>query len=57
MTNDVRIARLFQTNFYSYIQDRFTQFPAVVLLGARKVGKTTLVKQVAKDQKSIYLNL
>lgn len=34
-------------------------FPAIVLLGPRQVGKTTLVKQVAKNstRKSIYLDL
>lgn len=31
--------------------------PAVVLLGARQVGKTTLSKAVAKDTDSIYLDL
>jgi hypothetical protein len=31
--------------------------PAVVLLGARQVGKTTLAKAVARDLKSIYLDL
>ena len=31
--------------------------PAVALLGARQVGKTTLAKTVAKDMSSIYLDL
>ncbi len=31
--------------------------PAVVLLGARQVGKTTLAKAIARDLKSIYLDL
>lgn len=34
-----------------------TQVPAVVLLGARQVGKTTLAKAIAKDLNSIYLDL
>ena len=33
------------------------QVPAVVLLGARQVGKTTLAKIIAKDIDSIYLDL
>lgn len=31
--------------------------PAVVLLGARQVGKTTLAQEIAAKQKSIYLDL
>ena len=31
--------------------------PAVVLLGARQVGKTTLAKTIAQDMDSIYLDL
>lgn len=33
------------------------QYPAVALLGARQVGKTTLAKTIAKHQNSIYLDL
>jgi predicted AAA+ superfamily ATPase len=33
------------------------QVPAVVLLGARQVGKTTLAKTLSKDIDSIYLDL
>lgn len=33
------------------------QVPAVALLGARQVGKTTLAKSIAKDIDSIYLDL
>ena len=33
------------------------QTPAVVLVGARQVGKTTLAKRVAKDVNSVYLDL
>lgn len=39
------------------LQDELTQFPAVALLGARQVGKTTLAKIIAKDHHSIYLDL
>ena len=37
--------------------DRLGQFPAVALLGARQVGKTTLAKWVAADTSSLYLDL
>ena len=37
--------------------DSLNNSPAVVLLGARQVGKTTLAKVVSKKQKSIYLDL
>ena len=35
------------------------QFPAVAILGARQVGKTTLAKQIAAQQKrpTLYLDL
>ncbi len=44
-----------------WISDRLlrsiSQTPAVALLGARQVGKTTLAKTIARDQNSIYLDL
>ncbi len=39
------------------LQKTITQVPAVALLGARQVGKTTLAKTIAKDIDSIYLDL
>ncbi len=39
------------------LQQSITQVPAVVLLGARQVGKTTLAKAIAKEVDSIYLDL
>jgi predicted AAA+ superfamily ATPase len=39
------------------LQGSIAQFPAVALLGARQVGKTTLAKTIAKHQNSIYLDL
>ena len=39
------------------LQNTISQVPAVVLLGARQVGKTTLAKAIAKSTDSIYLDL
>ena len=39
------------------LQTAIAQVPAVVLLGARQVGKTTLAKTIAKSVDSIYLDL
>jgi hypothetical protein len=39
------------------LQTMIAQVPAVALLGARQVGKTTLAKTIAKDINSIYLDL
>jgi len=37
--------------------DHLEQFPAVVLLGSRQVGKTTLALELAKQQPAMYLDL
>lgn len=39
------------------LEKNISRNPAVALLGARQVGKTTLAKSVAKDKPSIYLDL
>lgn len=39
------------------LRTRLAEVPAVVLLGPRQVGKTTLALQVAQEQPSIYLDL
>ena len=39
------------------IQTLLGIFPAVALLGARQVGKTTLAKRIAKQGQSLYLDL
>ena len=39
------------------LQATISQVPAVALLGARQVGKTTLAKTIAEDIDSIYLDL
>lgn len=41
----------------STILNRIQNFPAVVILGPRQVGKTTVAKQIAKEYNSIYLDL
>ena len=40
-----------------HIEKLLAQFPAVVLLGARQVGKTTLARSLAVDRDSVYLDL
>ncbi len=47
------INRLLQTK----LQNRIAHFPAVVLLGPRQVGKTTLALTIAKHYNSVYLDL
>ncbi len=46
-------------NLRSLIERRLTQFPAVVLLGPRQVGKTTLARAIAdsRGKGAIYLDL
>lgn len=39
------------------LANNLAQAPAVALLGARQVGKTTLAKKVAKSKNSLYLDL
>ena len=39
------------------IRELLAAFPAVVLLGPRQVGKTTLALELAKKYESIYLDL
>lgn len=49
------ITRLLQTEITALMK----QYPAVAILGARQVGKTTLARQIAASQKkpSLYLDL
>ena len=42
---------------YQTVLSRLTMFPAVVLLGPRQVGKTTLAEAIAADRDSVYLDL
>lgn len=39
------------------LNKNIARVPAVALLGARQVGKTTLAKAIAKEQDSLYLDL
>jgi uncharacterized protein len=41
----------------SHLNDLLNHSPAVVVLGPRQVGKTTLALEVAKSRRSIYLDL
>ncbi|GAG82152.1 unnamed protein product, partial [marine sediment metagenome] len=41
----------------SRLEQTLRRTPAVALLGARQVGKTTLAKFIAQDRSSIYLDL
>ena len=51
------IAMMIKRKHYQTVRDRLALFPAVVLLGPRQVGKTTLAKEIAVDCESIYLDL
>ena len=42
---------------YKTVLSRLAMFPAVVLLGPRQVGKTTLAEAIAADGDSVYLDL
>ena len=44
-------------SLHAIILNRLSQFPAVVLLGPRHVGKTTLAKSIGQEFNSIYLDL
>ena len=42
---------------YQTVLSRLAMFPAVLLLGPRQVGKTTLAEAIVADRDSVYLNL
>lgn len=46
-----------ERRIFSKLNDLLARFPAVVLLGPRQVGKTTLARQCATDRDGIYLDL
>ena len=39
------------------LKESMVYIPAIALLGARQVGKTTLAKMLMKNRSSIYLDL
>ena len=41
----------------SLLAERLSQFAAVVLLGPRQVGKTTLARQLGAQLDAVYLDL
>lgn len=56
-TFDGIIARMIERNTLPRILDSLAQFPAVVLLGPRQVGKTTLAESIAAGRDCVYLDL
>lgn len=50
---------MFSRNLASHLQAALADYPAVVLLGARQVGKTTLARQIGefKEPHCVYLDL
>lgn len=52
-----RIARMIPRLVEAELQERLHQAPAVVLLGPRQVGKTTLALRVGTARDAIYLDL
>ena len=44
-------------NITPYLQQRLTETPAVVLIGPRQTGKTTLALAVAQSRPALYLDL
>ena len=51
------IARVIERRIYETALDRLALFPAVILLGPRQVGKTTLSEDIASRCSSVYLDL
>lgn len=51
------IARLIVRSTAELVRKRLSQFPAVVLVGPRQVGKTTLARRLASEQPAVYLDL
>ena len=43
--------------YLSVVESKLNSFPAVGLLGARQIGKTTLAQTLAEGQSSVYLDL
>ena len=48
---------MIERRIYKTVLDRLVLFPAVILLGPRPVGKTTLSEDIASRCPSVYLDL
>ena len=57
MEADSIIARMIERRLTPTIRQRLREVPAVVLLGPRQVGKTTLSLEIARQLDSTYLDL
>ena len=51
------IARMIQRRIRNQLVDLLAVNPAVVLLGPRQVGKTTLALEIAETRPSLYIDL
>lgn len=51
------IARFIKRRLASRLLDRLKEVPAVVLIGPRQVGKTTLALTIGEQEEAIYLDL
>ena len=57
MESHAIITRMLNRICCETVLNRLAMFPAVVLLGPRQVGKTTLAEEIAADRESVYLDL
>ena len=51
------ITRMIERRLASLLTERLHEVPAVVLLGPRQAGKTTLALEIARKQAAVYLDL
>ncbi len=48
---------MIQRNLKTHLDQLLDKNPAVVLMGPRQVGKTTLAAKIAQERDAIYLDL